>query len=85
MKSLEETFMDSFFDRVDAGELISIPIDEFEVGDVAIFDNGKTPPEKIIIESFHLEWSSGRQVKTAKFGRSKYEVRYLRKANDDTK
>lgn len=53
----------------------------FKFGDSVIFDNGITPPEKIKIEAFGFEWSSGEKVRVVKSGRSFYDVRFLRKEN----
>lgn len=53
--------------------------DELEIGDVAIFDNGITPPEEIIIEDFTLEPCRGTKVKCAKYAGHSYDVEYLKK------
>lgn len=50
----------------------------WEVGEQAIFDNGKTEPETIIIEDITNEWDKGKKVPMATFAGSKYALKHLK-------
>jgi hypothetical protein len=65
-------------------ELINMTIQtNFEIGDIAVFDNGVDTPEKIKIEDFSYEWCNGEQILCAKYGRSCYDFTFLRKPTEE--
>jgi hypothetical protein len=50
----------------------------WEVGEQAIFDNGNTEPETIIIEDITNEWDKGKKVPMATFSGTKYALEHLK-------
>lgn len=54
----------------------------WNIGDTAIFDNGKTPPENIVVEDVVKEWDKGRQIKMVVYRGTKYAVKYLKKPTE---